>query len=46
MNKSAGNAEEKQSFRLTFFWNMVTEHVFSFKTLEEVEHFCFHFLYL
>lgn len=46
MNKKAGNAEEKQSLGCVFFWNMITEHVFSFKTPEEVEHFCFHFLCL
>lgn len=36
MNKKAGNAEEKQALRHVFFCNMITEHVFSFKTPEEV----------
>lgn len=36
MNKKAGNAEEKQALRHVFFCNMITEHVFSFKTAEEV----------
>lgn len=44
MNKKAGNAEEKQSLGYVFFWNMITQHVFSFRTPQEAERF--HFLSL